>query len=882
MQAAEANGPQNQLLSPAMSGGKGTAAGEAGLPADPLLDTNGSHLATSVLALAAGGGALVLANYGAGAPLLLSLLSLLAAFGLFFLMAFAAGHIVVRERVAPPDVARAALDHAADGLLVTRPDGEPLLVNATMRALGVGEGPLAVGSLERIAGPDAAAQAALFRLHRAAAAGRSAAEEIVVAACSSAGVGFDAAAADTRHLRVSTRPLSVPGHERDLVDGRLVLWTATDITRERQREAACRADLESRIATFETAPIGILAAGSDASVQRMNDTLAGWLGYSGKALPARLVDLLPQGSEALVADLVRRAAAGPVAIDVDLMSEDGRILPAHLVCRSRPGDRDGGLTIAIWPTGHGAAADPAAEAGDREERLARLFEAAPFGIAVVGADGRIAGPNGAFCRLMLDATGGAGQTAVDVLCRAADIETRAAIEAGLRQVLSGRGNATAIDVAVGGSPPATPGAIDVADRRLARRVYMHPVAEGTAVLYVVDATEHKTLEAKFAQSSKMEAVGKLAGGIAHDFNNMLTAIIGFTDILLGMHRPQDLAYKDLRNIRSSAERAAGLVGKLLAFSRQQTLLKETLQLDEVLTDLALLLKRSVGEKIELKLTSGRDLWLVRADKLQLEQAIVNLAVNARDAMVKGGKLLIRTRNVGEREVQRLSHLGVAAGEYVLIEVEDTGTGMPPEVLAKIFDPFFTTKGVGKGTGLGLATVYGTVKQTGGYIFADSVVGKGTTFRIYLRRHVPDADEVSQAQKVAAAQKTQKPADLTGTGRVLLVEDEDVVRSFAVRALKSRGFEVLEAASGVEALEVMEKCGGEVDIVVSDVVMPEMDGPALLKALRAKNPDIKIIFVSGYPNEAFKQQLDENETFAFLPKPFSLPQLAAKVKEELAR
>ena len=210
--------------------------------------------------------------------------------------------------------------------------------------------------------------------------------------------------------------------------------------------------------------------------------------------------------------------------------------------------------------------------------------------------------------------------------------------------------------------------------------------------------------------------------------------------------------------------------------------------------------------------------------------------------------------------------------------------MSPEVLSKIFEPFFTTKGVGKGTGLGLATVYGIIKQTGGYIFPDSTPGKGTTFRVYLPRHHVDAEEAAQTQKALAiaAQKSLKPADLTGTGRVLLVEDEDVVRSFAVRALKSRGYEVLEASSGVEALEVMAACNGEVDIVVSDVVMPEMDGPTLLKELRAKNPEIKIIFVSGYPNEAFKQQLDENEAFAFLPKPFSLPQLAAKVKEELGR
>ncbi|MGQ0673708.1 MAG: response regulator, partial [Hyphomicrobium sp.] len=238
------------------------------------------------------------------------------------------------------------------------------------------------------------------------------------------------------------------------------------------------------------------------------------------------------------------------------------------------------------------------------------------------------------------------------------------------------------------------------------------------------------------------------------------------------------------------------------------------------------------------------------------------------------------RNITERDSQKLGQASVATGEYVAIEVEDTGVGMTREVLANIFEPFFTTKGVGKGTGLGLATVYGIVKQSGGYIFPDSEPGRGTIFRVYLPRHVPDSEDEIVGQK--AAKKTEAAIDLTGSGRVLLVEDEDAVRSFAVRALKRQGYEVLEATTGVEALEVMRRIDGKVDIVVSDVVMPEMDGPTLLKKLRQTNPDLKIIFVSGYPNEAFEESLGSGQQFAFLAKPFSLPQLAAKVKEELAR
>jgi two-component system cell cycle sensor histidine kinase/response regulator CckA len=291
------------------------------------------------------------------------------------------------------------------------------------------------------------------------------------------------------------------------------------------------------------------------------------------------------------------------------------------------------------------------------------------------------------------------------------------------------------------------------------------------------------------------------------------------------------------------------------------------------------LKRYLGEKSELRIETAPDLWYVMTDKHEFVQALFNLITNAKDAMPDGGTLTIRARNVAERETQKFEIREFVHGEYVLIEVGDTGHGMSREVMDKIFEPFFTTKAIGKGTGLGLASVYGMVKQSGGFIYPDSEVGKGTTFRIYLPRYHADKDE--EIAPVKEKKKEQKAADLTGTGRVLLVEDEEVVRNFAVRALKRQGYKVLEAASGVEALEVMEKNKGKIDIVVSDVVMPEMDGPTLLKELRKNNPDIKIIFVSGYPNDAFKAALGD-ENFAFLPKPFSLPQLAAKVKEELSR
>jgi two-component system cell cycle sensor histidine kinase/response regulator CckA len=313
-----------------------------------------------------------------------------------------------------------------------------------------------------------------------------------------------------------------------------------------------------------------------------------------------------------------------------------------------------------------------------------------------------------------------------------------------------------------------------------------------------------------------------------------------------------------------------------------------------LSELTMLLRRLIGEKVVLEVKHGRDLWPVKADISQFEQVIVNLAVNARDAMPDGGKLAVRTSNVTASEAAGYAAEGMPAADYVLIEVSDTGTGIPPEIIDKIFEPFFSTKDVGKGTGLGLSTVYGIVKQTGGFIYPESVTGKGTAFRIFLPRHVPSADEASDAMPpltespgiadvLAAVEDAPAPpaADLTGHGTILLVEDEEGLRALNARGLTSRGYSVLQAGNGVEAIEVLEKNGGKVDLVVSDVVMPEMDGPTLLKELRQRNPGLKIIFVSGYAEDAFEKSLPKGEQFSFLPKPFTLKQLVAAVKETMA-
>ncbi len=423
--------------------------------------------------------------------------------------------------------------------------------------------------------------------------------------------------------------------------------------------------------------------------------------------------------------------------------------------------------------------------------------------------------------------------------------------------------------------------------------------EEAAIIYAVETTEQKALETQMAQTQKMNAVGTLAGGIAHDFNNVLTAILLSADHLLLSLRPSDASFADLMEIKRNANRAAVLVRQLLAFSRKQTMRPTVLQMTDVIGDLRMLVDRLVGTNVRLEVDYGRDLWPVKTDLGQFEQVVINLAVNARDAMPGGGTITIRSRNVPAADVEALGHRGMAVADYVMISVTDEGTGISPEVMDQIFEPFFTTKEVGKGTGLGLSMVYGIVKQSGGYIYCDSEVGEGTTFRIYLPRHEeteiagtedlpasPPAAKAlegrpQQGKDETRARSGEEPADLTGgSAVVLLVEDEEAVRRGGKRMLETRGYTVHEASSGVEALEIMHELGGAIDIVVSDVVMPEMDGPTLLRELRKDYPDLKFIFVSGYAEDAFAKNLPEDAQFGFLPKPFSLKQLAMAVREML--
>lgn len=398
----------------------------------------------------------------------------------------------------------------------------------------------------------------------------------------------------------------------------------------------------------------------------------------------------------------------------------------------------------------------------------------------------------------------------------------------------------------------------------------------TTVLAVLsDATEFKTLEAQFVQSQKMQAVGQLAGGIAHDFNNILTAITGHVDLLL--HRSDTMApeFEDLNQIKQNANRAAALVRQLLAFSRKQTLRPKSLRLDDTLSELSHLLNRLLGEKVALHTEHGANLKPVRVDERQFEQVIMNLVVNARDAMPEGGTVVIRTRNMTLQKELRRDRAIVHPGEYVIVEVRDTGAGIPADKMPRIFEPFFTTKKVGEGTGLGLATVYGIIKQTGGFVFVDSEVGGGTQFHIYL----PVNEDPIEEEKPPAAPIRVEESDGPARGRVLLVEDEAPVRAFAARALALRGYSVTQACSGEEALEVLSD-GSEFDVYISDVVMPGKNGPTWVREALSDRPDAKVVFVSGYAEDAFKDGNPDIPNAAFLAKPFSLVELTQKVKEQI--
>ncbi len=802
-------------------------------------------------------------------PYILAFLAVLATAGVFSLFALASGILRISGGTAANPLTKAVLDGSSDGTVVTDGDGRIVYANASYLDLIDAADANDLRPVERAFIGDADASEAIYRLLKAAREGKRLREEVRVAGSKGR---------SARWLRFRIRPL---GSGRR--DGRLTVWSLSDITRERERQENVFQELQHAIDYLDHAPAGFFSVDDKGEIVYLNATLANWLDQDLAQVGSgglKLADLVSDDGAALLTTL--RAAPGDVkteVLDLDLRTRNGRRLPVRLFHKLAYGadGKAGASRTLVLNRARDDGTDPQRLA---EVRFMRFFHQTPMAIATIDKHGGVVRTNPLFARLFHDARGGEGEDR-SILVVVAERD-RGTLQAAIQQAALGKGDIAPVDAMLAG------------DGERFGRFYVTAVEEEerdqeAAIVYALETTAQRELENKVTQQQKMELVGQLAGGIAHDFNNVLSAIMMATDFLLSAHRPTDPSFQDIMQIKQNANRAASLVRQLLAFSRKQTLRPQVLDVGEVLSDLTMLLRRLIGEKVTLDMVHGRDLWPVKIDISQFEQVIVNLAVNARDAMPEGGKLQLRTANVTARDCERYHAKGMPAADYALVEVTDSGSGIPAKILGKIFEPFFSTKEVGKGTGLGLSTVYGIIKQTGGFIYVDSVEQKGTTFRIFLPRHVASAREAAlekaseaEAAAHAAAEGGKRAnADLTGEGTILLVEDEEGLRQLNARGLASRGYTVLEAGNGVEAIEVLEKHGGKVDLVVSDVVMPEMDGPTLLRELRIRNPMLKIIFVSGYAEDAFQKHLPADGQFAFLAKPFTLKQLVNEVKETLA-
>jgi two-component system, cell cycle sensor histidine kinase and response regulator CckA len=587
--------------------------------------------------------------------------------------------------------------------------------------------------------------------------------------------------------------------------------------------------------------------------------------YRGSNIDSLLRDLVDPGGAFRISKAVRRGVTLDEAFE-DLHVRVGPIGSLSLVRLYPPAQTLSAMPPAPPPPP--VVAKPVVtDTTSLRTGLAQLIAEAPVGVARLdGRDARLASiteANPAFVKIA--GIGVGDKLATMVL--AGDNDALGHLEVG-------KTGAIELDLAVEGGRTCEAWLLEDGD-------------EGAALL-LVDVSTRREMEQRLAQTSKMQAVGQIAGGVAHELNNFLLVITLNCDALLARHPVGDPSYGELQSIQNTTTKAAELVKMLLAYARKQTFRRDVLDVGAVLTEFAVLMRQVLDERIVFDITHGRDLPSVRADKQQLETVFMNLVTNARDAVLMSGRgkgsVTVRTRRASTADVREaLKGQGVYEFnecDWAMISVTDTGTGMPSAVAEKIFEPFFTTKEQGKGTGIGLATVYGIIKQSGGFIALESVEGEGTTFQVYLPEAAAEEGE-SEVPAPAPAPAEARPVDLAGRGRILLVEDEDGVRTIAVKLLIQRGYQVTAAADGEEALEILEDDPEGFDLVLSDVVMPGLDGPGLLKAARPYLGRARVVFMSGYAEQDFAKTLEDERSISFLPKPFTLAQLAERVKLELA-
>ena len=747
----------------------------------------------------------------------------------------------------------------AEAHFLTDDGGHVIFDNAACRHLFEGLKRDAVLSLTSLAMFDDVLSAestdTFERLKSRAAVGASDVGEILV----------DSETSGTRCWKLALRPVDA--------ETELVLWTIEDISAQHAHEQA-RAGRDSYIADLlDLMPCGFFSAEDTGSLRYINMTLAEWLGIEPGEVDVdvlRFSDFVESGADA---DQVETDASGAHG-RIMLHPRDGEAFAAYLIQSEETGlsgdpyTRSLVLREPFMPVLDDGTGWPILR------RIPWLFADAPVGIVFLDLQGDVVDCNRAFLKLLgLHRDGVVGRPLYDRISK----EDRDDATAHLSKVVMGTLPATLMEARM----PAG------GERELTASLHVTPINDDDGevtglVLFVIDTTEQKNLEIQFNQAQKMQAVGQLAGGVAHDFNNLLTAMIGFCDLLLTRHGEDDPSFADIMQIKQNANRAANLVRQLLAFSRRQTLQPKIFSINEALEDLSHLLRRLIGENIELAISHGEAVDLIRTDPGQFDQVIINLAVNARDAMRGGGVISVATEKVTVETAVQRGHEVMPAGEYILIKIADTGSGIAKEDLNRIFEPFFSTKGVGEGTGLGLSTVYGIIRQSDGYVFVDSALGEGTTFSIYLPAFSAEEATAFGAEVASIGMTlTDSGADLTGEATVLLVEDEDAVRVFGSRALRNKGYRVLEAVDGEEALDVINDFGQPIDLIITDVMMPGMDGHTLVRLVQEEIPDIKVILMSGYAEDAIPGGIGAETSLNFLPKPFSLADLAGKVKEVIA-